>query len=1386
MNWKRVTIFISSTFNDMHAERDYLVKDVFPELREWCEERKIHLVDVDLRWGVTEEDSSSNHTVLACLNNIDESRPFFLCFLGQRRGWVPGKKDISSDTLDEYPDILEAIGRSSVTEMEIEHALLSPMRHIVNGNEKREIPVSHALFYFRNPDYLADLTTDQRKIFTNEAEKDIDLADKELINFKEKIKTQWGCTVDYDCNWDKSVISPELPENTCQGRLIDFNSDGKDLKNIILEQLKEEIINEFPDREKVDYASGLERDQDQQALFIELNSEGFISREGDFDALNDYVTSDKNGLFILTASAGSGKSMLLANFIIKESKKHHARFFNRFCGVSDLCSQQYSLWKTIFEEAHIECPDTFKELKDKIEDLLKELAREESVLIIDAINQLPDGLELLDWLPKRLPENLKIILSLKEDEKDNELMDHIEKLKENENISNSTVKPFNDKEEKKKLINDYLKKYLKALDDKQIDTICDFEGSKNPLYLKILLSELRVFGSFVQLSNEMQQFGETPKEAFNTVLNRLEKDVNSLGIVSKEFAPLLFGLLANARNGLSEKEIVSCMQKELGIDEEMLIQAIRLFIRQVRPFMARREGRTDYFYEAFKLAAQERYSYKKVHYNNLLADYFKEQADPEADLSFKGKNIRDLNELPYHLKESENTSCLEKILSTYLWIKNKSELSDIQNTINDYPYVKETEDNYYVKLIEKTLILSQHVLKENIKDNLPSQLWGRLKEIDNPEIKAFLIDLEKCTDYPWLKPRHHMESPEGALKMTLTGHTENVSCVCVSPDGKYIMSGSSDSTVRIWDLARREEVRRFEFDKKVNVYDTRFSPDGKYIVSGAEYGFVRIWDWENAKEIQRLDGHKNGVNSVCFSPDGKYIATGDDNAVRIWDWEKQEEIYKLQRIDKVRSICFSPDGKYVAAGAFDGDVWVWDLENRRRVCQLMGPTIYLTEICFSPDGKHIAVGFGDATVRIWDWENGEEIRKLDNSKKVGSVCFSPDGKYLVLCSSDLMVRVWDWKTLEEIVILDGHVSIVNRVCFSPDGKYVISGSWDRTVRVWDWDKQRGVQRVEKQTKRVGNLCFSPDGKCIISGSWEEKVVRVWAREEQKEILRFEEASERVCFSPDGKFFAAGGNATLNIWDWNIQKKIAKVELGESGRGGCIYFSPDGKYIASKAWYNKINYVSIWDWANGKEEQRLEVGVDKAESMCFSPNGQYIALGCGSYGVGFIQIWDWKNAREVHRFGDYKKMPVYSVCFSSDGKYLVSSSIDDAIKVFDCEEWKEVRRFEFEMNERTDVYFSSDDKYIVLVGSVTIKILDWKKQVRVIAINTKDSSGGGVISNDNRHIAAVEAGGLGRILIYDIENLYEKLAVSMESTPKQSAQFRQKKEKKGFFSRLFKR
>jgi len=87
--WKTVRVFISSTFRDMHAERDYLVKVVFPALREKLEKYRIHLVDIDLRWGITEEEAQQDRVLDLCLQQIDDCRPFFVGILGERYGWVP-------------------------------------------------------------------------------------------------------------------------------------------------------------------------------------------------------------------------------------------------------------------------------------------------------------------------------------------------------------------------------------------------------------------------------------------------------------------------------------------------------------------------------------------------------------------------------------------------------------------------------------------------------------------------------------------------------------------------------------------------------------------------------------------------------------------------------------------------------------------------------------------------------------------------------------------------------------------------------------------------------------------------------------------------------------------------------------------------------------------------------------------------------------------------------------------------------------------------------------------------------------------------------------------------------------------------------------------------
>lgn len=168
LQWERIHGFISSTFNDMHAERDYLVKRVFPKLQDWCERRKLRLVDIDLRLGVYRSRRIRQASGPGLPELINDCRLFFLCFLGQRHSWTPGENDISDDTFERFPDLSEALHpAASVTELEIRHAIIKPFAYRDPTNRESLIeyqPAQEAFFYFRDPGYLAALPDTPRQL----------------------------------------------------------------------------------------------------------------------------------------------------------------------------------------------------------------------------------------------------------------------------------------------------------------------------------------------------------------------------------------------------------------------------------------------------------------------------------------------------------------------------------------------------------------------------------------------------------------------------------------------------------------------------------------------------------------------------------------------------------------------------------------------------------------------------------------------------------------------------------------------------------------------------------------------------------------------------------------------------------------------------------------------------------------------------------------------------------------------------------------------------------------------------------------------------------------------------------------------------------------------
>ncbi|KAE9390723.1 WD40 repeat-like protein, partial [Gymnopus androsaceus JB14] len=368
---------------------------------------------------------------------------------------------------------------------------------------------------------------------------------------------------------------------------------------------------------------------------------------------------------------------------------------------------------------------------------------------------------------------------------------------------------------------------------------------------------------------------------------------------------------------------------------------------------------------------------------------------------------------------------------------------------------------------------------------------------DSVILQQFISQLEKslvvCRGQKYSWP---------SQQAVITGHTSNVNSVAFSPDGKRIVSGSSDKTVCIWNAETGMIIGEPLQGHRDYVNSVAFSPDGKRIVSGSSDNTVCIWNAETGMIIgEPLQGHRDSVRSVAFSPDGKRIVSGsDDKTVCIWNAETGMIIGEpLQgHRDSVRSVAFSPDGERIVSGSDDKTVCIWNAETGMIIGEpLQGHRDYVRSVAFSPDGKRIVSGSDDKTVCIWNAEIGMIIGEPLQGHRdyVNSVAFSPDGKRIVSGSSDKTVCIWNAET--RMIIgepLQGHRDYVNSVAFSPDGKRIVSGSDDNTVCIWNAETGMIIgEPLQGHTSNVNSVAFSPDGKRIVSGS-SDNTVCIWNAE----------------------------------------------------------------------------------------------------------------------------------------------------------------------------------------------------------------------------------------------------------------------------------------------------
>jgi WD40 repeat protein len=279
-----------------------------------------------------------------------------------------------------------------------------------------------------------------------------------------------------------------------------------------------------------------------------------------------------------------------------------------------------------------------------------------------------------------------------------------------------------------------------------------------------------------------------------------------------------------------------------------------------------------------------------------------------------------------------------------------------------------------------------------------------------------------------------------------------------------------------------------------------FTPDGRRLVSGSWDQTVKIWDVSTGLPAGTVSNNIHYVQALAASRDGRSIAAENSaDSVTIWDTATGQPVHTLPTDRKVRgagnnwvySIAFSPDGRLLASGLDDKTIRIWDVKSGQPLHDFTANKRSVIYVAFSPDGRWLATGGNDKTILIWDVESGKLARKLTGHKKtVYAVAFSPTGQWLASASGDKTVKIWDLDTEQEVHTLTGHDGLVTTLAFSPDGRWLASGSWDRTIKIWDVESGRELETLTSHSRSIYSIAFGPGGNWIASGS-EDGSINLW-------------------------------------------------------------------------------------------------------------------------------------------------------------------------------------------------------------------------------------------------------------------------------------------------------
>ena len=607
----------------------------------------------------------------------------------------------------------------------------------------------------------------------------------------------------------------------------------------------------------------------------------------------------------------------------------------------------------------------------------------------------------------------------------------------------------------------------------------------------------------------------------------------------------------------------------------------------------------------------------------------------------------------WHLAQASQLDRLRKLLLDFDWLKLRLRAAPVQVTLQDFELAGGSDG---IKLIRDALSLAVHGLSFD-SGQLRVQLRGRIDRGRCLSADQLLDQADASEPRPRLSLSDTtLTHPGGALTGIVKAHGGAIEALALSPNGRWILSGSQDWTLRLWDLETNSVVRTFE-GHQGTVHAVAFTPDGQAILSGCEDRTVRIWDVATGHMRQLFRGHSLAVRGIAIAADGRLAySASEDGTIREWNLlTKATRTLFTGRNHQLGPLAVTANGRQLIFSAGDWTIRVMDLVDIGATRRLEGHSGVVRSLALAPDDSTLISGGDDGAVRAWTLGTGEPVLELHgHSGSVEALAFTPSGRHAVSGSRDRTLRLWDLEAGTALQVLQGHSGFVRAVAISSPAR-VVSGSTDGTIRHWNVASHSVDRAAEGHNEAVSRLALSMDGSHAISGSGGSDLL-LWQTErgydECAEGTHPEAAAaahvagrleghtgriQAIDLTADGRLAVTGSrDKTVRIWDLGL-KRATHILKGHAREIVDLQISADGDRIAS---FSRDRTVRIWDVRTG---QALRVLVsednDRARASLSSSNAMIAELETGP-------IVDLTT----------KPIPLNpSIAFSPDGSCLVLAS-----------------------------------------------------------------------------------------------------------------------------------